>query len=42
MFLKVRPEDIFSDIAGENFLVRTCIGGILSGVVVEFNMEYDT
>ena len=38
-FSKVRPEDIFSDIVGENFRVRTCTGNVLSGVVVDFYME---
>ena len=41
-FSKVRPEDIFSDVVGEKFRVRTCTGSVLSGVVVDFNMEYPT
>ena len=41
-FSKVRPEDIFSDIVGENFRVRTCTGNFLSGVVVDFYMEKST
>ena len=31
MFSKVRPEDIFSDIVGENFRVRTCTGNVFIG-----------
>ena len=41
-FSKVRPEDIFSDIVGEIFRVRTCSGNVLSGVVVDFYMENTT
>ena len=40
MFFKVRPEDIFPDVVGENFRVRTCTGSVFSGVVVDFYMEY--
>ena len=39
-FSKVRPEDIFPDIVGENFRVRTCTGSVFSGFVVDFYMEY--
>ena len=42
VFQKFAPEDIFSDIVGENFRVRTCTGSVFSGVVVDFNMEYPT
>ena len=39
VFRKVRPEDVFSDIVGENLRVRTCTGNVLSGVVVDFYVE---